>query len=260
MALIPTNLVISSAPLPATFTGTPDDLRKEIVKRMKILSPSGINFIYIGDTEPTSDVGPWLKDGNKWYVFDEDIKRYVPIDVSDSVDDEIQISESTPATSTPAIWLRTIGGAPVGFYFFNGSQWVPGMNIVQSGPTANRPASPFTGQQYYDTDISVLIWWERGQWRTLSGSPGDVKFVVTELLSTALAQNPGWEVLGASQQSWRGRYISQATQDAEQSLSVSAGIAQRNSRETFGETDGVQIAVSAVPYPPTIALWCLVKL
>jgi hypothetical protein len=145
------------------------------------------------------------------------------------------------------------------------------MNIVQSGTTANRPTSPFDLQQYYDTTISALIWWERAAWRTVDGVLGDVKFVVTQLLSTALAQNPGWEVLGASQQSWRGRVISQATNDAEQTLTVAASIGPRSSRETFGETDGISVDghlhggagagadASPVTYPPTIALWCLVK-
>jgi hypothetical protein len=261
MALQKTNLVIESAPLPTTFKGDPDDLRKAIVERLQIKSPSTTNFIFIGDTEPTSNVGPWLKDGNKWYVFDEQTKRYVPADVGDSVTDEFVISEGTPTSSTPAVWLRTQNGAPVTWFFWNGTQWTPGMNIVQSGITADRPADPFALQQFYDTTISALIWWERAAWRTVDGVPGDVKIVATQLLSAALAQNPGWEVLGASQQSWRGRYVSAATQDAEQTLTVASGVAQRSSREIYGETDGVQIdAASPVPYPPTIALWHIVKL
>lgn len=260
MALQRTNLVIQSAPLPASFKGDPNDMRKEMFARVLIMSPGGLVFIYTGDSEPNSNVGPWLKEGKKLYVYSESLKRYVPQDVSDSVQDEIQISDTTPVTSTPPIWLRTLSGQPVGYYFWNGTLWVPGMNIVQSGPTASRPASPFNLQQYYDTDIGVLIWWERGAWRTVDGVPGDVKMVVTDLLSDALRQNPGWAVLGEAQQSWRGRWISQATKDSEQTLTVGAGIAQRNSRETFGETDGVKIdGASPVPYPPTIALWHLVK-
>jgi hypothetical protein len=260
MALQKTNLVIESAPLPATFKGKPDALRKAIVERLLIKSPGGTVFITVGDSEPNSNVGPWLKGGTKMYVYDEVTKRYIPLDVTDSTSDEFQISEATPTTSTPPVWLRTIGGQPVTWYFWNGSLWTPGMNIVQSGPTANRPSSPFNLQQYYDSDISVLLWWERGAWRTVSGSPGDVKIVQTNLLSTALTNNPGWSVLGSAQQSWRGRWISQATKDSEQSLTVGAGIAQRNSREIFGETDGVKIdGASPVPYPPTIALWHLVK-
>jgi hypothetical protein len=271
MALQKTQLVIESAPLPQTFKGKPDDLRKAIVERLLIKSPGGTVFINVGDSEPNSNVGPWLKEGKKLYVYDEATKRYVPQDVSDSTQDEFVISESTPLTSTPAVWLRTLGGQPVTWYFWNGLQWVPGMNIVQSGPTANRPTSPFLLQQYYDSDISALLWWERSAWRTVSGNPGDIKIVQTTLLSTALTNNPGWSLLGAAQQSWRGRLISQATQDAEQSLTVALGIAQRSSRETFGETDGVSLdghthggtvaaePISGVPYPPTIALWHLVK-
>jgi hypothetical protein len=271
MSLQKTNLVIESAPIPQTFSGKPDELRKSIVERLLIKSPGGTAFITISDNEPNSNVGPWLKEGNKFYVYDEVTKRYVPLNVDDSVDDELQISESTPTTSTPPVWLRTIGGQPVTWYFWNGTVWTPGMNIVQSGPTANRPTSPFNLQQYYDSTISCLIWWERGAWRTVAGVPGDVKIVQTELLSQALTQNPGWKVLGAAQQSWRGRYISQATADSEQTLTVPLGVASRNARETFGETDGVSLDghlhggaglgadASPVPYPPTIALWHLVK-
>lgn len=275
MSLNKTNLIIESAPIPATWSGTPDNLREEIVKRLQILSPGGTNFVYIGDTEPTSNLGPWLKGGTKWYVFDEVTKRYIPVDISDSSDAEFQIGDSIPSTSTPGVWLRTTnnGTIPVTWYFWNGAQWVPGMNIVQSGPTATRPTTPTNLQQFYDSDISCLIWWERGAWRTLDGVPGDVKIVATELLSQALTQNPGWQVLGFDQQSWRGRYISQATKDTEQTLTIDAvdGIAQRSSHETFGETDGISMdghthggtvaaqPASSVPYPPTIALWYLVK-
>jgi hypothetical protein len=78
-----TNLILSVAPLPPTFSGTPQQMFAALVRRSKIVSPSGINFIYIGDTEPTSNVGPWLR-GTKWYVFDDSIKRYVPLDITDS--------------------------------------------------------------------------------------------------------------------------------------------------------------------------------
>jgi hypothetical protein len=76
MALQKTNLVIESAPLPATFKGKPDALRKAIVERLLIKSPGGTVFITVGDSEPNSNVGPWLKGGTKMYVYDEVTKRY----------------------------------------------------------------------------------------------------------------------------------------------------------------------------------------
>ena len=74
MSLNATNLYIQASPIPATFKGTPNDLFSEMIKRMRILSPSGTNFIYIGDTEPTSNVGPWLNNGTQWYVWDTTTK------------------------------------------------------------------------------------------------------------------------------------------------------------------------------------------
>lgn len=274
MALRDTNLLIEMSGLPPTFRGTPQEFFAEAVRRMKIVSPNGTNFIYIGDIEPTSNVGPWLKNGDRWYVFDEDLKRYVPLNIEDSEKSWFFVQASVPDDVDPPLWLKTEKdsteaspgfGEIVGWYFWNGALWVPFNSIVRSGTTANRPANPVDLQQYYDTTIATLIWWERSQWRTVSGTPGDIKAVAFDTLAEALTFNPGWEVLGAENQNVRGRWISQATKDSPGSggttdLSVGSGIAERAAFEVFGETDGVAIDSSSdVPYPPTIAFWHLVK-
>lgn len=274
MSLQRTNLLIQMAQIPATFEGTPSELGAKMVERMQIVSPTGTNFIFTGDTEPTSNVGPWLRGGTKWYVWSEDIKRYVPLDITDSETQWFWAGASTPASTPPLIWIRTTQdfteaspsfGSPIGWYVFDGTNWVSFTGIVPSGPTTSRPAAPVAFQTFYDTTINVHIWYERNQWRTIDGVPGDVKHVAFDTLEEALTHNPGWEVMGASATSWRGRYISQATKNPgptpSTDLNVSAGIAERAAHELFGETDGVQMnSSSAVPYPPTIALWTLVKL
>jgi hypothetical protein len=266
-------LLVEMGPIPPTFRGTPQNLAEEMVRRIKIVSPAGTNFIYVGDDEPTSNVGPWLKGGTSWFVFDVDTKRYVPQDISESEQRWYHIGKTTPTSADPPVWLRTTAdgseenpnyGSPLGWYQWNGANWIPFNSLVLSGPTSNRPTGGEPFQMYYDTDIGVLIWFERTQWRTVSGVPGDVKAVAFSTLSDALRANPGWDLLGASNQSVRGRWIGQATKDAgtdpETDLTVSAGVAKRAAFETFGETDGVQINSSSdVPYPPTIALWHLVK-
>lgn len=267
MSLQQTPFVIQAANLPERFTGNLQQFYSAMVARMRIMSPAGIVGIVVGDTEPNSNQGIWLKNGSKLYSWDETTKRYAPIDISDSWTQLYTVSDTVPASSTPPVWLRTVGGRYMGWYFWDGTAWAPDMNIVQSGSTANRPASPQNLQQYYDSDIGCLIWWERGAWRTVSGSPGDIKHVLSEVLTEALRLNPGWDVVGASQQAWRGRWISQATKDPgvapETALTVNAGIAQRAAHEIYGETDAVAVnpdPPSPVPYPPTIALWTLVKL
>jgi hypothetical protein len=269
MSLKSTSLIVQAAPLPATFKGTPNDFLTAMVQRMKILSPNGTNFIFIGDTEPTSNVGPWLKDGTKWYVWSDSLKQYVPLDISDSFTIPFFIGATTPASSNPPVWLRTTKdattaapldfGEPIGWYLFDGTSWVSFTGIENSGPTASRPGSPVNYQKFYDTDISCLIWWERGAWRTVSGVPGDVKPVAYTLLSDALKFNPGWEVFGASNQSFRGRLIVQASKDAATSLTVDTDITQRNSFEVFGAPPYIVNTPGQVPFPGQIALWYLVK-
>lgn len=273
MALLDTNLLLQGAPLPVDFSGSPQDLFAEFIRRTKIVSPTGTNFFFVGDTEPTSNVGPWLRGGTQWFVWDEDLKRYVPLDITSSEKKWFHAGATTPTSSTPPVWLRTTQdettpgaiGRAIGWYVFDGSSWVPFNSIVNSGTTEQRPAAPVELQQYYDTSITCLIWFERTQWRTVSGVPGDIKQVAYEVLSNALQNNPGWVLFGASNQTFRGRWLSQATKDPgatpETDLTTAPGVAHRAAFETFGETDGVQLnGASPVPYPPTIALWTLVKL
>lgn len=257
--------------LSPTFEGTPQELANEMIRRMVILSPTGLNFFTSGDVEPTSNIGPWLKNGTQWWVYDVATKRYVPLDISASFTAAFWEQASTPPSSNPNVWLRTTQdpsdtdpsrGNPIGWYQFNGANWVPFNSIPLSGPTSSRPTNPIDYQQYFDTSINTLIHWERNLWRTVHGTPGDVKLVANSVLADALTANPGWTLFGASNQNLRGRYFSQATANSDGSnpVTTNAGVAQRRAFETYGETDGVKIdGASPVPYPPTVALWTLVK-
>lgn len=270
-----TNLLVQMAQIPPTFKGTPQDLAVLMVQRMRIVSPTGTNFFFVGDVEPTSNVGPWLKNGTQWWVYSEAFKRYVPLDISASEKTWYFIQATTPSSSVPPLWLRTTKdptdadpsvGDPLGWYVFDGTNWSPFLGIVESGVTANRPSAPVEYQQYYDTEITALIWWERASWRTVSGVPGDIKFVAFETLDDAKEANPGWDLFGASNQSFRGRWISQATKDSPGSggstdLNTDVGVAHRAAFETYGTDTPVTVSAGTLPAPPpTIALWCLVKL
>lgn len=274
MPLQDTGLIIQGAPLPETFKNTPQKLYEAILRRLKIVSASGVSFIHVSDTEPSSDVGPWLRFGTQWWVFDEATKRYVPLDISESEKQWFQVGASTPATGDPPVWLRTTKdqteadpsiGQPVSWYVFDGTNWIPFVGVVTSGPSNLRPGNPVAFQQYYDTTISALIWYERNAWRTVDGNIGDIKQVAHEILSDALTNNPGWELFGAGNPAIRGRYLMQATKDPgatpESDFSTSPNVPHRSSFEVFGENDGIQIDNTAPTlfYPPTIALWTLVK-
>ena len=90
-------------------------------------------------------------------------------------------------------WFKTDESYnPIGWYSWNGSAWTPIPMILPIGPTATRPLSPVEGQEYFDTDINVALVYQRSAWRTLAGSPGDVKEVKAATLDDALTANPGW--------------------------------------------------------------------
>jgi hypothetical protein len=100
--------------------------------------------------------------------------------------------------TTPAVgdrnkpWFETdISYNPEGWASWNGAAWVPIPAGMPSGSTVNRPVGA-DGKQYFDTDIHVALVYERAAWRTLSGSPGDCKFVTALTLPLALTANPGW--------------------------------------------------------------------
>lgn len=96
-------------------------------------------------------------------------------------------------------WFKTDdGGNPLGWFAWNGSAWALAPTVILSGTTAERPTSPQVGQLYLDTDINVVLVYERSAWRTQSGSPGDLKEVIADSESDALTQNPGWSVHTAS--------------------------------------------------------------
>lgn len=271
MALLETQLRIEACPIPGNLSYTPQQLLDAYTERLKILSPSGFVFFVTGDLEPSSDQGPWVRPDGQIFIFSTATNRYRPLNISDSEKIWFHIGADTPTFTPPHYWIRSTRtpteadpsiGRIIGWYGFNGSNWTPTAGITPSGPTGSRPTDPVALEQYYDTSISTLIWFERGQWRTVSGVTGDVKAVISSTIEDVLTRNPGWAVVGESNVSVRGRYIMQATKnsDGSSALTVPPDVAERSAGEVFGETDGVQInPASPVPYPPSYALWHIVK-
>lgn len=273
MALQPTGDLIQACGLPPTMTGTFQEFLDEYTKRLTIVSAIGRGRLVFTDVEPTDANAVWVR-GTEILLFDAALKRFVPIDISASETRWFWTGSTTPPNSTPPTWLRTSAGTTrdtppdtsygraIGWYIFDGSIWRPFNNIVNSGTTAQRPSPPTDLENYYDTDCSCLIWFERGAWRTISGQPGDIKAVAWPTLAEALLRNPGWSLLGAGNASLRGRALSGATrnQDGSDPLTVDANVPQRSVGETFGETQGLTGAAPlTITLPPMVAYWTLAK-
>lgn len=90
-------------------------------------------------------------------------------------------------------WFKTdMGGNPIGWYAWAGSSWDSIPLVLPTGSTGDRPSAPAAGTQYFDTTIGVALVYIGGTWKTLAGSPGDVKEVKAPSLADALTKNPGW--------------------------------------------------------------------
>ncbi len=246
MSLFKTNLVVVSAQLPPDFSGTVAELFQAMVERLEIQSPVGTQFFVVGDSEPPNNQGPWLKDGNKWYVFSTSEGRYVPLDISDSVENLFVVGSAnpgTPGTGDPILWLRTTATRGVGWYGWTGTEWRAINDTAPNGSTANRPSDPVDFEQYFDTDINVMLHWERGAWRTVSGSPGDVKHVTHATAALALSHNPGWDIYGSADSAALGRVLGVASKDPGgspvESLPVGAGITPRAAGTDVGAEEVV---------------------
>jgi hypothetical protein len=71
-------VTFSVSPMPSNFRGTQQQFAEAIVSRLAITSPTTISFFVSGPTAPTSNEGPWLKNGMTWYVWNVTTGAYIP--------------------------------------------------------------------------------------------------------------------------------------------------------------------------------------
>lgn len=75
-----TSFSVSVASLPEGFCPTTmQELANAIAGRLLVNPNQDFNSFAIGSIEPSSNVGPWLKDCLEWFVFDDATARYIPI-------------------------------------------------------------------------------------------------------------------------------------------------------------------------------------
>jgi hypothetical protein len=244
-------LAVTGAPLAPDFRGTPQEYYEQILTNMRVIFPTGQTTFVISDTEPSTNLGPWLKNGSQWYVWDDATKRYVPQDISPSLK-LVVISETAPADGTKPLWLQIKGTRVVRWNAWIGDAWRP---LTNRGTTAQRPTDPVEYEHYEDTTIGAEIVFYSGEWHTVSGVPGDIKFVAFTTLADALAANPGWTEIGQyySLASVRGRVFVPAHKDPGVSpvamFDPAVGITARAVNDKYGEEAHILTAAETVNAP-----------
>lgn len=117
---------IKSAPLPSNFKGTLQQLQDALVSRLYLeTSLDSVSLVAGGSTAPTSNVGPWFKDGTTLYVWSDTDGAYVPV----SLDYPSLKYVASPSTAQPdpdvyTLWIVLDGtGKAQELRYFSGGAW-----------------------------------------------------------------------------------------------------------------------------------------
>ena len=73
----PVNFNLALAPLPSTYDLTPQQFAQAIVDRISISASEPWSSFSNGGSMPSSDIGPWLKNGQEWMVWDPVSGTYI---------------------------------------------------------------------------------------------------------------------------------------------------------------------------------------
>lgn len=74
----PVTFLVTTAPLSADFDGTPEELNQAIAQRLVVTPAEPWSSFRNGGTTPTSDVGPFLANGQEWKVWNSGTGAYIP--------------------------------------------------------------------------------------------------------------------------------------------------------------------------------------
>lgn len=117
-------VTIDFGTIPQTGQGyTPQQFANRLGLNGRIFTEQAFALFTTGATAPTSDTGPWAKDGNTWYYWNSGSGTYVPFIVPAA---SLRYSVSSVAPD-PAIYLFWIkldgGGSPLGVFTYFSGAW-----------------------------------------------------------------------------------------------------------------------------------------
>jgi len=109
--------------LPSNFRGTPQQFLDALVARLAIETDTNYSIFTIGSTPPLTNVGPFLKNGTTWYVWDSITGSYVP-EKLDSLSLRYIVANTQPSASDYTIWIETdAGGKAIAIKTYYAGGW-----------------------------------------------------------------------------------------------------------------------------------------
>jgi hypothetical protein len=112
-----------ASPLPLNQSYTPQQFLDAITSRLSIQSDTSFSIFTTGSTVPTSNVGPFLKDGVTWYVWDVLSGTYIP-EVIEYRSLRYVASASAPNQALYTFWIELSGaGKAIAIKYYSGGAW-----------------------------------------------------------------------------------------------------------------------------------------
>ncbi len=117
-------VTIDFGTIPLTGQGyTPQQFANLLGTNGRVFTEQAFALFTTGATAPTSDTGPWAKDGNSWYYWDSVTGTYVPFIVpAQSL--RYSVSATEPDPTVYLFWIKLNGsGAPLGLFTYYSGAW-----------------------------------------------------------------------------------------------------------------------------------------
>lgn len=120
----PVQFDISVGALPDNFDTDPQGMLEAFAARLFISPSVPWSSFVLGAAQPTSDLGPWFKDGKELWVWDDVSATYIPLRLNPA-SLGYAISNTAPDPNIYKIWIETnVGGSPLAMKIYFGGNWV----------------------------------------------------------------------------------------------------------------------------------------
>ncbi len=117
-------VTFSVSPFPPGKPYNPQEFANAFAARLSIDSQSQLSFFVSSPAEPSSNVGPWLKDGVTWYSWDSVTGAYVPQPM-DYLSLKYVAQSAVPNHNNYTFWIKLDGaGRAQSIQYWSGGSWV----------------------------------------------------------------------------------------------------------------------------------------
>ena len=148
---------IQMGALPPNVRWTPQQLADAIVERLSLVTAQSFALFVSGSTAPSSNVGPWLKNGTEWWVWSDALGAYEPITINQASLGYF-IGNVAPDPLIYQFWISTTpGGQPLAVNTYYLGAWTDVYAAVIGDYMTTAAFTAAIANYYTKTEVNGLI-------------------------------------------------------------------------------------------------------